>query len=239
MALQKKDFVEIEFTAKVKDSGEVFDSNIKEDLEKLHSGHDHKIESKPFVFSLGEGMFLKGVEDFLVGKEEKGNYEIELSSENAFGKRDQNMIQKMPIKLFAQQNLRPIPGHMFNFDGRVGKVLSVSGGRVVVDFNNPLSGKDVVYNVKVLRKVEDLNEKIKSFIDFVFRREIPFKVEGKKLILSVEKPMVQFAQMFAEKFKDIFDLDLEVKERSEEKKPESKEKKEKNSAEEKVEEKKS
>ena len=35
MALQKKDFIEIEFTGKVKD-GEVFDSNIKEDLKKLN-----------------------------------------------------------------------------------------------------------------------------------------------------------------------------------------------------------
>ena len=33
MSLQKKDFIEIEFTAKVK-GGDIFDSNIKEDLKK-------------------------------------------------------------------------------------------------------------------------------------------------------------------------------------------------------------
>jgi len=46
MTLKKGDFIEIEFTGKLKD-GEIFDSNIKEDLKKLHEGHDHPIETKP------------------------------------------------------------------------------------------------------------------------------------------------------------------------------------------------
>ena len=40
MTLQKGDFIEIDFTGKVKD-GNVFDSTRKEELEKLHHGHDH------------------------------------------------------------------------------------------------------------------------------------------------------------------------------------------------------
>ena len=64
MTLQKKDFIKVEFTAKVKD-GEIFDSNIKEDIENT----ELKAKAKPFVFSLGQGMFLQGVEDFLIGKE--------------------------------------------------------------------------------------------------------------------------------------------------------------------------
>ncbi|GAI92008.1 unnamed protein product, partial [marine sediment metagenome] len=69
MKLKKKDFIEIEFTARVKD-GEVFDSNIEEDLKKLNPD----AKAKPFVFCLEEGMFLKGVEDFLIGKD-MGKYE--------------------------------------------------------------------------------------------------------------------------------------------------------------------
>jgi len=127
MSLQKKDFIEIEFTARIKDSGEIFDSNIKKDLEEMHKGHDHKIETKPFVFSLGEGMFLKGVEDFLIGKLESGKHKIELSPENAFGKRNPKFIQRMPIKVFHEQKINPVQGFTFNFDGRVGKVLSATG----------------------------------------------------------------------------------------------------------------
>ncbi len=210
MALQKKDFIEIEFTGRVKD-GEVFDSNVKEEVEKLHKGHDHEIEAKPFIFCLGEGMFLKGVDDFLIGKE-IGKYKIELSPEKAFGVRLPQLVQMIPMKLFASQNLNVFPGAVFNFDGRMARVLTVSGGRVMVDFNNPLAGKNVVYDINVLRKVENLNEKIKSFINFLFRRDLKFSVKDNKIIVEVEKNMFQFAEMFKEKFKDVFNMKLEIKE---------------------------
>jgi len=206
MKLEKKDFIKIEFTAKVKE-GDIFDSNIKEDLK----GRDIKKEIKPFIFCLGESMFLQGIEDVLIGKD-IGEYKIELTSDKAFGKRDANLVQMMPIKIFVEQNVNPIPGVMFNFDGRIGKILTVTGGRVLVDFNNPLAGRDVEYKVRVLRKVEDLNEKVKALIEFFFKRDLKFEIKEKKLILEVEKPMKQFIEMFKEKFKEILDLDLEVKE---------------------------
>jgi len=224
MTLKKKDFIEIEFTAKIKE-GDIFDSNIKEDLK----GRDIKTELKPFILSLGEGMFLKGVEDFLIGKD-IGEYNIELTPDKAFGKRDANLVQMMSIKIFAEQNVNPVPGVMFNFDGRIGKILTVTGGRVLVDFNNPIAGKDVEYKVRVLRKVEDLNEKAKALIELLFKRDLKFEIKSfesksqasfaseaggkqeKKLIIEVEKPLKQFIEMFKDKFKEILDLDLEVKE---------------------------
>jgi FKBP-type peptidyl-prolyl cis-trans isomerase 2 len=209
MVLQKKDFIEIEFTGKIKD-GEIFDSNIKKDLEKLNPDAN----PKPFVFCLGEGMFLGGIDNFLIGKE-IGKYEIELSPEKAFGPRMKEFIQTVPIKVFYQQNINPVSGAVFNFDGKIAKVLSVSGGRVMVDFNNPLAGKIVVYDINVLRKVEDINEKIKAFLYFLFRRELKFSVEGNKLIIEVEKNISKFVEMFREKLKDVFGLDIEIRELAE------------------------
>jgi len=220
MPLSKKDFIEIEFTGKVKD-GEIFDSTIKEDVEKLHEDHDHSIEAKPFVFCLGEGMFLKSIEDFLIGKE-TGNYEIELPPEQAFGKRDASLVKMIPTKVFYEQKINPIPGILLNFDGRIGKTLTVSGGRVMVDFNNPLAGKIVVYKINVKRKITDINEKVKALNEFLFRKNFEFTIEDKNLVLKTEKNMKKFAEMFKDKFKEILDLDLEVIEVSEAKKEEKK-----------------
>ncbi len=213
MVLNKKDFIEIEFTAKVKD-GEIFDSNIKQDLEKAKLN----AEAKPFIFCLGEGMFLKGIEDFLIGKE-VGEYKIELAPEKAFGKRDSKLVKMIPMKIFREQNLNPVSGVVFNFDGRIAKILSVSGGRVLADFNNPIAGKNVVYKIKVLRIVDDLNEKIKAFINFLLRKDLKFEIKDKKIILEIEKQMIKFAEMFTEKFREVFDLGLGFKEfkRNEEK----------------------
>lgn len=211
MNLKKKDFIEIEFTAKVKD-GEIFDSNIKDDLKKVNPDAN----PKPFVFCLGEDMFLKAVDEFLIGKE-IGKHKIELPPEKAFGKRDTKLIQMIPMKIFKEQKINPVPGIMFNFDNRIAKILTVSGGRVMVDFNNPIAGKDVVYDINVIRKIEDINEKIKSMINFLFRKDFKFETKNKKIILEVEKPMVKFVEMFKDKFKEILGLEVEVKELEENK----------------------
>lgn len=212
MAFQKKDFIEIEFTGKTKE-GEIFDSNIKEDLEELHRGHNHEIDTTPFIFCLGEGMFLKAIDDFLIGKPDSDfpkEYNIELQPEKAFGLRNSQFVQMVPLKVFIQNETRPVPGMMFNMDGRIAKVISVSGGRVVIDFNNPLAGKAVSYKIKILRKVEDLNEKLKSFIEFLFKRDLKYEIHEKKLIIHAEKPLVEFVKLFSDKFKELFELELEV-----------------------------
>jgi len=206
MALQKKDFIEVEFTGRIKD-GEIFDSNIREDLKKINPN----ARPKPFIFCLGEGMFPKGIDDFLIGKE-IGKYEIELSPEKAFGNRDPKLVQMIPMKVFKQQEVNPVSGAMFNFDGRIAKILTVSGGRVMVDFNNPLASKTVIYKINILRKIEDINEKIKSLNKFLFKKDFKFEVIGKKLIIDVETSLVKFVEMFKDKFKDIFGLELEVRE---------------------------
>ena len=110
MSLQKNDFIEIEFTAKLKDSEKVFDSNISEELKKLNPNYSPE-QARPFVFALGQDMFLKGIDDFLIGKEiEKfpADFKIELSPENSFGKRNSKLVQLMPIKIFHEQDINPV-----------------------------------------------------------------------------------------------------------------------------------
>ncbi len=206
MELKRKDFIEIEFTGKIKD-GEIFDSNIKKDLEKINP--DSK--PKPLIFCLGEDMFLKGIEDFLIRKD-VGEYKIELQPEKAFGNRDSKLVQMIPMKIFNEQKVNPVPGAMFNFDNRIAKILTVSGGRVMVDFNNPLAGKTVVYDIKVLRKVEDSNEKIKALIEFFTKKDFKIEIKDKKLIIYTDKQFSQFLNLFKDKFKEILGLDLEIKE---------------------------
>ena len=210
MKLNKKDFIEIEFTGKVKE-GEIFDSNIKKDLEKIHQGHDHPVESKPFIFCLGEHMFLDGLDNFLIGKpNEPDTYEIELGPEKAFGKRNPALVQMIPMRIFREHGTNPIPGTLLNFDGRIGKALTVSGGRVMVDFNNPLAGKTVIYRINVKRKVEDINEKIKAVNEFLFKRDFKFEVKEKKLIIEADKQFTKIIELFKDKFKEILGLDVDA-----------------------------
>lgn len=222
--LQKGDFIEIEFTGKTRE-GAIFDSNREADLKKIGKEANEKAK-KPYIFALGEGMLLKGLDNFLIGKQEpstqdkeKNHYEVEVKPEDAFGKREQKNIQRMPLNVFKQHGVNPQQGAVYNFDNKPGKILAVTSGRVMVDFNHPLAGKDVVYDVQVKRKVADLNEKVKAFIDFIFKRDLNYEIDekNKKITLKVEPQIKQMAQMFSQKFKDLFGLDLEVQEKTEEK----------------------
>lgn len=217
MTLQKNDFIEIEFTGRIKD-GEVFDSNIAEELKKLNSSQ----KAKPFIFPLGQDMFIKGVEEFLIGKE-IGAYEIDLKPEKAFGMRNPSFVQMIPLKVFIEHRINPIQGAVLTFDNRLGKVLTVSGGRIMVDFNNPLAGKELIYNIKILRKIEDINEKIKALNEFLFRKDFKFTLSDRKLILEVDKEFKPLVELFKDKFKEILGLDLEVKEEEVKGKEEKKE----------------
>lgn len=213
MTLQKNDFIEIEFTGK-NSEGEVFDSNIKEEVEKINP-EAIQSQAKPFVFALGQGMFLKGIDDFLIGKsEDQKEFHIELKPENAFGNRNSQQVKMFPLKVFKEHNINPVPGVMFNFDGKIAKILSVSGGRVIVDFNHPLAGKDVFYDIKILRKVTDINEKVKALNEFFFKKNLDFEVKKSenKLIFNVDEQTKKITEFFKDKYKEILGLDLEFKE---------------------------
>ncbi|MBI2630141.1 FKBP-type peptidyl-prolyl cis-trans isomerase [Candidatus Pacearchaeota archaeon] len=213
--LTKNDFIELEYSGKVKD-GEIFDTNISEEIKKLNLD----IEPKPMIICLGQNMILPAIDEFLIGKE-TGNYLLNLAPEKAFGFREKERIKIIPVSVFKKHNIVPQQGLVFQFDNSLGKITAISGGRIIVDFNNPLAGKEVIYDLRVKRKLEDINEKAKSLINYIFRMDIKFKIEGKKIILESDEKLKKFIELFKDKFKEILELELEINiVKSEEKKHE-------------------
>jgi len=218
-AIQKNDFIELEFTGKA--NNEVFDTTDKVEAKKI--GLDADV--KPMIVSVGNEMLLKGLDESLEGKEIGKKYSIDLKPEKAFGKRDPKMIRTMPIRIFHEKQMNPYPGLTVQMDNYIAKVLSVSGGRVSVDFNNPLAGKDITYEFTITRKINDTKEKINSLQDFFFRSRFDFEIKEGKVIFK--KPEIKpFIDIFKERFKTITGLDFEVIEEKE-KKDETKQAKQK------------
>jgi len=162
MALKKKDFVEVEYTGKLKESGEVFDTT-SEKVAKESGIFSEKAEYTPVIICLGERHIIQGIDEFLEGKD-LGKHNLELPAERAFGKKDAKLIRMIPTNKFLSQNIRPIPGLRVNINNLIGIVRAVTGGRTVVDFNHPLAGRDVVYELEVKRVVTDKKEKVQSLL---------------------------------------------------------------------------
>jgi FKBP-type peptidyl-prolyl cis-trans isomerase SlyD len=66
---------------------------------------------------------------------------------------------------FKKQGMKPEVGMAITSDGVTGIIRSVSGGRVRVDFNHELAGKNLEYNIMVVKEIEDDIDKVKSMIE--------------------------------------------------------------------------
>jgi len=161
------DFVEIEYSGKLSD-GTVFDTT-SEEVAKEHHLHSPNHKYKPVVICVGERQILPGLDMQLVDKEIGKDYTVTLQPEEAFGKRDIKRVKIIPLNTFREHHVQPQPGLQVDIDGELGLVTKVSGGRVIVNFNHPLAGKEVVYSYKVVRKVTEQKEKVAAFLSAVLR----------------------------------------------------------------------
>ena len=160
MAVKKDDFIEIEYTGRLKEDKAVFDTTV-EQTAKDEGVHNPNAAYGPVIICLGEGQIVPGLDEALQGKE-IGKHTVELPPEKAFGKKSAKLIQMVPLMKFTQHDIKPFPGLQVNMDDAVGTVKTVSGGRVLVDFNHPLSGKELIYEIEIKRVVTDKKEQLDS-----------------------------------------------------------------------------
>ena len=164
MVVDNGDFVRVNFTGKVKDTEEVFDTTYDEVAQEVGLFDENKTY-KPIPIVVGGNHLLPAIEEAIIGLEEGETKHVEVDADNAFGPRDPKMVQLVPMKEFKKQGMTPFPGMKIQSEGNTGKILTVNGGRVKVDFNHELAGKDLVYDVEVTEIIADEEEKIKSMIE--------------------------------------------------------------------------
>ena len=150
---------------------------------------DRVEESSPLAVVLGAGDVLKGLEEVLSDMEEGEEREVELPPEKAFGERNPDLVVIIPEREFRKRGITPYPGLPIEADGRTGRVLSVSAGRVQVDFNHPLAGKTLIYKVKVVKVVE----KVEDAAFHLFRRFFGYEPED----VSLKKGVLKVSYMFS------------------------------------------
>ena len=164
MAIDNGDFVRVNFTGKIKDTDDVFDTTYDEVAQEAGIFDENKTY-KAIPIVVGGNHLLPAIEEAIIGLNEGETKHIEVDSENAFGPRNPQLIQLVPMREFKKQGMTPYPGMKIQSEGSTGKILTVNGGRVKVDFNHELAGKDLVYDVEVTEIIEDEAEKIKSMIE--------------------------------------------------------------------------
>jgi FKBP-type peptidyl-prolyl cis-trans isomerase SlpA len=114
---------------------------------------------KPATLSLGTGELSPAVEQRLLGLEEGTHTTFELPAGEAFGDRNPQMIQWVAKKLLAQHG-DPLEkysvGDVVQFPAPSGEgtyagaVREVQADKVLFDFNHPLAGQPVKFEVQLI-----------------------------------------------------------------------------------------
>lgn len=165
MTIKNGDFVKIEYTGKLTDSGVVFDTTKPDVAKENKMDNDAKLEPK--CLCVGQKHILGGLDAELPKHTVGEEFTVELSPEDAFGKKSAKLIQLIATNKFKKQGINPQPGLSVNIDNQMGLIKSVSGGRTLVDFNHPLSGKEVTYTVKIIEKVDDVLEQTTELLKII------------------------------------------------------------------------
>jgi FKBP-type peptidyl-prolyl cis-trans isomerase 2 len=161
----------------VKDTGEIFDLT-SEEVAKKEKLYDPKVRYGKVPVIVGERFVLKGLDDELLKMEVGDKKKVSLKPDDAFGQRDPKMIKVIPKSAFRKQDVEPVPGLIVNISGYKGRIQSSDSGRVRVDFNNPLAGKELEYDVEVCEKIEKPEEQIKSVFEFMGVADARVKING-------------------------------------------------------------
>jgi peptidylprolyl isomerase len=189
MTLQIGDFILINYTAKVKETNEVFDTTIEETAkkEKLHKeGEVHE----PKLVVIGEGWVLKALDESLPTMKPNKAQSIEIPPNKAFGPRDPEKVKRVPLKqLLAKDVHNPTVGMRIDYNGRMATIRTIGAGRVLLDFNPPLAGKTLIYEVTMDKKLETNEQKISALIHrripVVEREQFKFTIQKKNLTIDM------------------------------------------------------
>ncbi|MBI4152035.1 peptidylprolyl isomerase [Candidatus Woesearchaeota archaeon] len=196
------DFVEVTYTGTL-NNGVVFDTTSEEVAHQAGLPHHHG-SVQPAIVCIGEQQLLPGLDKDLENKEIGKEYTVILPPESAFGKRDIKNIRIIPMNTFREHEVQPRPGLQVDVDGERGFVTSIAGGRVVVNFNHPLAGKEVTYTYIIQRKITDVSEKISSFVS----RSLGFPADQFKVNINGEKGVVELPLHLPAQFTDVLSKKL-------------------------------
>ncbi len=205
--MEKKSIILVDFTGKDLSAGMIFDTTIREVAERegIFDAHQQR-RYGPMTVILGKGEMHKALEEEIEKMAAGEQKKITLLPEKAFGERKPENIAVMPLKNFLDNKMNPFPGMVFEANGMQGKVQSVSGGRVRVDFNHPLAGKTLEYEIKLIKEITDKKEKIaalyEKFLPIGEEKDRKFELKGEELSIRLPK---QIDLKNAEPFKKIIE----------------------------------
>ncbi len=219
--VEEGDFILIKITGRTQ-RGQIFRVSSEEDAKKAGIYDEKKAKQgyyTPEFIIVGKPGFLnEGLTETIKEMNYFEKKSVRIPPTKAFGKRDPQKIERIGIAKFRRLNegKNPEIGQEFvkQTQGQVqrGTVTNVLQGRVIVDYNHPLAGQSIDYNLEIIDKVEDFDKKIEYFMinkgiprDNISDFKISYIPKSKTLEITIPK-MFLFQNLTYVKFGLAMDL---------------------------------
>lgn len=142
MYIQDKHLVELKYSVRDKDNGKLLDNNR---------------EDKPFIILIGGNQIISGLEKALIGKEVGSKFSVEIQPKDAYGDRNNSLLQEVPKEQFSGIDLNV--GMTLFGQGSNGETIQVvvndiGEDSVIIDYNHPLAGKTLLFDINVISSRE-------------------------------------------------------------------------------------
>jgi peptidylprolyl isomerase len=136
----------VHYTGKL-ETGEVFDSSKDRD---------------PLEFVVGSGQLIKGFDSAIIGMKKGDKKTVNLNPDQAYGERDEKRMQKVPRSTLPKDP-EPKEGMMLTIQTPQGqtfpaKIEKVETDLVTIDFNHPLAGKKLNFEIELVDIKENKKE---------------------------------------------------------------------------------
>ena len=242
MTFNKGSLILIDYTAKVKDSEEIFDTTIEEDAKK-HSIHEPNVKYQPKLVSIGEVSYpvLKGLDEALAKTAVGDKLTVEVTPDKGFGERDSGKVRMIPIRKLGEDAEKVSVGDTIEVDNKRGIIRFIGSGRVQIDYNHRYAGKTILYDVNVVKSLDSPNDKV----DGILKNRLPledskitFELKDKEVNITIPEEILRadglqimkhFIQLDVFKFVPSLEkvnfIETHLNKQTQTKKPETKEEK--------------
>ena len=115
---------------------------------------DSTREGEPLRFVMGDGSLIEGLELVLYGLKQGDQQCLSIEPRDAFGFPDEENIHTMARSEFPE-DIQLEVGQIIGFTTPSGEevpgaIMEIKDEEVVVDFNHPLAGHEVIFDVEIL-----------------------------------------------------------------------------------------
>jgi FKBP-type peptidyl-prolyl cis-trans isomerase SlyD len=201
------DVVLAEFDARIVESNELFDTT-SEAVAKENDIFNEKMTYGPQPLIVGKGRLFPGLDESMLKAEIGKEVEVTIPPEKAAGARDPKLVELHPVREFLKQEIEPRVGLEVTVKGKPAIITAVTAGRVRIDFNNKLAGRNIKYKYKVVEKPTKPVEIVKLLLKMSYGTDDGFEIEhhGKNLKIKLSDSCKYDQRWMLAKYRLITDL---------------------------------